>query len=124
MNNLDILHGKFDLQTHADNFIDYLEVIIKPDGTIEYAVPSHNEKLIAICKELYGEQEYLKALESPEAYADFMQWLCDYSKCVSVWNTFCVKPKDTTLAQLESLKSLQETFYTHCPYLRLYRGGF
>ena len=29
----------FDYETHRKNFINYLEVIINKDGTVEYAVP-------------------------------------------------------------------------------------
>ena len=42
----ELLYRPFDLQMHADNFKNYCEVIICEDGSIEYAVPSHQERLI------------------------------------------------------------------------------
>ena len=42
------LHSPFDLQKHMETYINYLEVVIFPDGHIEYAVPSHQEKLIRV----------------------------------------------------------------------------
>jgi hypothetical protein len=122
MNDQEILHSKFDIQTHAENFINYLEVIIRRDGIIEYAVPSHQEKLKAICISETNKEEFISRLNEPEAWADYLQWLCDYSGCISVWNTFCVKPYGCTSAQLESLKRLGETFYTKMPHLKLYQG--
>lgn len=42
------IYCKFDLQKHKSHFINYLEVIVKPDGEVVYAVPSHQEKLIEL----------------------------------------------------------------------------
>ena len=38
------LYSKFDLEKHVRKYIHYTEVIIRPNGTVEYAVPSHQEK--------------------------------------------------------------------------------
>lgn len=38
------VYSSFDLQKHKQTYTNYLEVIITPDGTVEYAVPSHSEK--------------------------------------------------------------------------------
>ena len=48
MTQQDVLHAPFDLEIHKKTFIDYLEVIIRPDGTVEYAVPSHLYKLMSV----------------------------------------------------------------------------
>lgn len=40
------VYSKFDLEKHKKTFINYFETIINPDGTIEYAVPSHSEIVI------------------------------------------------------------------------------
>lgn len=122
MNDLEILHGPFDLQTHANHFINYLEVIILNDGTIEYAIPSHQRKLEEICIGQTSGKEFNERLEDPNAFGDYMQWLCNYSGCICVWDRFCIKPKSCTTAQLESLKRLGETFYTKMPHLKLYQG--
>lgn len=42
-----VLNGPFDIETHKKTFKNYLEVIILENGRIVYAVPSHQEKLIA-----------------------------------------------------------------------------
>jgi hypothetical protein len=41
-----ILHSPFDINTHIKHFVNYFEVCILPDGTVEYAVPSHTEYVI------------------------------------------------------------------------------
>lgn len=121
MNNLNILHEDFDFQTHADNFFDYLEVIIRPNGKIEYAVPSHQIKLEDVYIELFSESEFQRNMMCDEAFRDYLQWLVDSTCCCCVWDDFCVKPKNITKAQLQSLKKLADTSYTHMP-LKLYRG--
>jgi len=123
MNDLEILRGKFDVQTHADNFISYLEVIVRCDGTIEYAVPSHQQKLEAIAREIYGNEKFEQMLQTPESY-DYLQWLCNITQCVSVWDNFCVKPLSYNKEQRASLKLLNESVYTRAPHIHLYSGGF
>ena len=41
------IYCAFDLEKHKQTYVQYLEVVILEDGTVEYAVPSHQEKLIA-----------------------------------------------------------------------------
>ena len=82
-----IFHLPFDLQTHKKNFTNYLEVIILPNGTINYAVPSHQEKLIQIAMEqLSISRDQLYSLVPEDYYFDCIEWLCLVTKCVSVWN--------------------------------------
>src|SRR5690606_29819 len=54
MNEQQVLHSPFDMETHKNTFINYLEVVIDADGTIMYAVPSHQEKLIRLACERHG----------------------------------------------------------------------
>ena len=42
------LNSKFDIEQHKKKYINYLEVIIFPDGHIEYAVPSHQATVTMI----------------------------------------------------------------------------
>ena len=113
------LYSKFDIYQHKKHFVDYLEVIIFPDGHIEYAIPSHQEKLINICMEkLHITRQQLFDLCPPEYYADFIIWLCTISECVSVWNDF-IQKSDTiklTSKQIETLTLLKNN--------RLYYGDF
>lgn len=85
------LHSPFDLQKHMETYINYLEVVIFPDGHIEYAVPSHPEKLIKVCMDKLGVSRYqLEQMCPREYHFDYMTWLCNISECVSVWNTYVV----------------------------------
>ena len=67
------LHSDFDIQKHKENFINYLEVVIHPDGSVHYAVPSHQEYLIRyICEHRNITREELEAKCPREYYCDFM----------------------------------------------------
>ena len=84
-----VLHSPFDIETHKKTFVNYLEVVIKEDGTIEYAVPSHQEKMIQIAMDrLKITRIELMNLCPPQYYGDFIYWLCKVSRSVSVWNDF------------------------------------
>lgn len=81
------LQSTFDPEQHAKTFVNYLEVIIKPDGTIEYAVPSHTKKLESIFAELVGASEESVMRMCPEArWFDYLEWLTEMTGCISVWN--------------------------------------
>ncbi len=45
------IYCAFDLEQHKQTYVQYLEVVILEDGTVEYAVPSHQEKLIALSRQ-------------------------------------------------------------------------
>ena len=83
---LKVLHGDFDIETHAKTFVSYLEVVIYDDGIVEYAIPSHQEKLMNIAmKQLSVSREEIGAMCPPEYYFDFTAWLCKLTHCLSVW---------------------------------------
>lgn len=87
MNQQQVLHSPFNIEIHKKTFTDYLEVIISEDGTIMYAVPSHQEKLISIaCEKLNVDRDQLNDMCPKEYYFDFMFWLCKITGCVSLWN--------------------------------------
>lgn len=48
------IYCAFDLEKHKQTYVQYLEVVILEDGTVEYAVPSHQEKLIALACQKKG----------------------------------------------------------------------
>lgn len=95
----------FDYKTHRENFINYLEVIIFKDGHIEYAIPSHQMKLIDIyCKEknisideLY---EIIPKIESPT------DWIILELGVISVWYEFIIFPSNITKDQEIALQKL------------------
>ena len=83
----EILHAPFDIETHKKTFIDYLEVIIRLDGTVEYAVPSHMYKLMSV----YENGKYSVEQINDMFVQDMMglspiEWLCKKTGCISVWN--------------------------------------
>lgn len=83
------LHSKFDIELHKKYFVNYLEVIIKEDGEVEYAIPSHQEKLIKEIQIKHNcSRDDVNNMCPKEYYFDFITWLCKESKCVSVWDTF------------------------------------
>lgn len=108
-----ILRGAFDLETHKKAFVNYLEVIIREDGTVEYAVPSHQEKLIGIAMKTLGvTRKELYDMCPPEYMFDVIKWLCEITKCVSVWNEFYMgEPNEVQRWVLQNLR-----------YHGLYRG--
>lgn len=64
-----------------------LEVMISPDGLIEYALPSHQEFLIKkAMKANNWTRDELMAACPPEYYFDFMSWLIPHAGgYVPVW---------------------------------------
>lgn len=98
----------FDYETHRKNFTNYLEVIINKDGTIEYAVPSHQQKLLNLyCKNHNVTMEELWNLipieESPES------WIVFNEGVISVWYDFIIRPEYITEEQKNTLHKLKET---------------
>lgn len=111
-----ILHNAFDMKTHKENFINYLEVVILEDGTIEYAVPSHNKKLEEICcKKLglnynewdYENKELLEYFENrkKDNWWCWYDWLYELSGAICVWNDrYIGKPNEKQLQKIKELK--------------------
>lgn len=114
------VYSKFDIDKHAEHFINYLEIVIDEDGEIHYAVPSHQIFMENIIKEKSGEDEFKRMImEDKEAWVDYLPWLCKHTKCVPVWNEFYIgNPNDK---QLHILQQLKEKKYTQVK-LSLYQG--
>lgn len=108
------LHSPFDIETHKQVFIDYLEVIIDEDGVVHYAVPSHQEWLIEKSLEKLGINREDLYDECPDEYClDIMTWLTEVTKCVSVWNDRYIG--DPNNKQIKTLHMLKEN--------NVYRGN-
>lgn len=104
------LESKFDIEQHKKYFKHYFEAILFPDGHVEYAVPSHQEKLIGICQEkLYKTRQEIADMCPEEYYGDFIVWLCNISGCVSLWDNFMMKSdcEPLTNAQYNTLVELK-----------------
>lgn len=82
------IYCDFDIEKHKQTYIDYLEVLMLQDGKIVYAVPSHQEKAIALCCEkLNVSRKELDAMCPREYWCDYLTWLLNICGAVSVWNT-------------------------------------
>lgn len=104
------LYCDFDVKLHSAKYPHYLEVVMFPDGKVEYAVPSHQEKLIKIsCDKLGVSREELYAMIPREYYCDVITWLCNVTGCISIW-TDRYETSDTdpvTDSQKKMLKELK-----------------
>ena len=125
MSNAYNVYSKFDIQKHADVFINYLEICIDKDGQCYYAVPSHTmfleQQLRSICN---SEDEYQSLINSDEALHNWLEFLCDKTNFCAVWNDCYICGKNgLTKAQQNMLYQLAKTHYTKCHYLSLYQGS-
>ena len=80
------LYCDFDLERHIKKYPYYTEVIIHYNGKVEYAIQSHQEKLIRLGMEKYNcsREEFIE--KSPRnMWGDYLQWLMDETKCICVW---------------------------------------
>ena len=97
---------KFDIVIHKKNFTNYTEVIILKDGTVEYAVPSHQQKLIELTMKEFNmtEEELNKAIPITESPTD---WCVVKLGAISVWYEFIIRPEDITKEQTEMLEKFK-----------------
>ena len=106
------------ISKHKAKYTNYCEAIITEDGTIHYAVPSHQNKLI----ELYGVptvpipgqffdydgKEFNDLKNKVPDHANFTYWLADYLNMVITWYDYIVFPLNYTKDQISVVKSLIE----------------
>ena len=102
------LYCPFDIEKHKQTYINYLEVVILADGTIEYAVPSHQEKAISLaCKKLHCDRDYFIDVVSKAHLIDWNEWLMDTAGVIMVWDRF-IQFHSITQLQIDSLRKLKE----------------
>lgn len=96
----------FDIKRHEKVFTNYFEAIMYSDGYIEYAVPSHQEKLIKIlCDKWHKTRDELTDMVPREYYCDMVTWLCQETGCLSLWNKFYIGvPNPKQIIRLKQLK--------------------
>ena len=103
------IYCAFDLEKHKQTYVQYLEVVILEDGTVEYAVPSHQEKLIALaCQKKGVSRQELNDLCPREYYYDFLTWLCMQANAVAVWNNDCCYGLSINRKQIGTLRRLKK----------------
>lgn len=102
------VYCKFDMQKHKKKYINYLEVLILEDGTIEYAVPSHQMKAEKLCCEKLGiTREKLFKL-TRDHWGDYLEELLTISGAISVWDDMCIVGRNgITDSQYKSLGRLK-----------------
>lgn len=107
-----VLHSSFDIETHKKTFVSYLEAVISPEGVVEYAVPSHTEKLIEIFMKQRGFDDIIKAKEYiikttiNNGMCSSIEFLTGVTGYISIWFDHYVASDPPTKQQLDKLKEL------------------
>lgn len=101
VNQMAVLNGPFDVDTHKATFTNYLEVVVFPNGRICYANPSH----IDVMKRAYRMGGGDPDADCPREYwCDYDGWLMRETGCVCVWTGgYMGEPNEM---QAEALKML------------------
>lgn len=105
-----VLHSPFDINVHKLTFINYLEVVISPEGVVEYAVPSHSEKLLQVYMEKNAVLDRGVALNNLSKLCGLFSYIEALSKVtgyISVWNDGYITGCKPTQQQLNKLKTLK-----------------
>ena len=101
------LYSQFDIEKHKATFVNYLEVIISADGTVAYAVPSHQEFLIKAACQKYGwTRAELNEACPREYWFDFLNWLCIVTGSMAIWEEhyICAEPTVKQIGMLRKMK--------------------
>lgn len=83
--------------------VAYCEIVISPNGNIEYAIPGHVYKLIDIAQE--SQDELNKIMPNRAAP---LNWLCEHTKYAVCWYNYFILPKDYTNIQVSIIKTLSD----------------
>ena len=105
-----VLLSPFDVKTHNKTFIHYCEVVILPDGTIEYANPSHIEKLF----EVYARNHEITVEQAKQKFVadfDFFDNLMKDTAVMLVWYEY---EKHLVIPTKEQRESLQLLIDNNC----------
>jgi hypothetical protein len=99
--------------SHNEKYIAYCEAILRADGTILYAEPSHLYALQMIYgipyEELFeGGPLKDKLFEEMPQIASPVHWLSEVLNCVVLWYNTAIFPPNYTQSQIESYKKLKE----------------
>lgn len=102
------VYSEFDLQKHKRTYINYLEVLILEDGTVKYAVPSHQGLAENLCMEklnITRQELYYMTLNH---ICDYMEWLLTQTNAIAVWNEGCITGYNgANSKQIATLKRLK-----------------
>ena len=88
-----------------------MEVLILEDGTVEYAVPSHQEKALEVtCRKLNKTKQEIVDMCPREYYCDYLTWILGLAGAVSVWancDENLIRYKTINKKQIATLKRLK-----------------
>ena len=75
------IYSPFDPDKHKDTYKNYLEVLLLENGSVVYAIPSHQEKAMALaCERLGVTRELIYDMCPTQYYADF------WNNMISCWS--------------------------------------
>lgn len=103
----EILNGPFNPKVHAEVFVNYLEVVISPDGVVEYATPSHMQKLLSVYNGYHvpiGDEIAWKDIPDDAAP---LKWLMEKTGWICVWSDRYECSGTPTLEQADALNDLR-----------------
>ena len=81
------IYSPFNLDKHKATYKEYLEALLLEDGSIVYAVPSHQEKAANLaCERLGITRDELSDMCPTEFYFDYLNWMLSITNSVAVWN--------------------------------------
>ncbi len=108
MGNTYTVYSDFDIQKHKKTFINYLEVLILEDGSIKYAVPSHQmlaEELCITKLNITRDELYLMTLNH---LGDYMEWLLTQTNSIALWSDgYIAGDNGANAKQLATLRKLK-----------------
>ena len=102
-----VLRSPFDVSTHKATFVNYLEVVITPSGTVVYANPSHQDVMVRLAnaKGVYSD-------DCPrDRWCDYDRWLMEVTGCVCVWT--CGYAGEPNTRQREVIEMLRREGLMH-----------
>ena len=104
----EVLNSPFDINTHKETFVSYLEAIMDENGEVFYAVPSHQHKLCEIYMQKFGKDYDSARNEIVEATwtadLDIVEYLCTKTNCLAIWfGHYRGYPNEKQLKKLEEL---------------------
>lgn len=102
---------------HNQQYKFYCEIVILPDGDVQYAIPSHQYKLCT----LYGIDYENDILEHSDKYEELLNkipmtaspthWMIEDLNVISCWYDACISPITYTEDQIKALQTLKKH---HC----------
>lgn len=102
------LYSEFDIEKHKSTYINYLEVIVTPDGVVHYAIPSHQEYLIQYgCKKYRLSRKEFENTCPRNYYCDYMKYLCTVTDCIAIWTYGISYGPFITYNQLHTIELLK-----------------